>query len=197
MKTKRCSKCNEIKSMNEFYKNKRNKDGLHRWCKKCLKKYCKNNSEKIKKISRNYYKKNNEKLKQQSNEYYQVNKERINKRKIKYRKKYPYGHWVRNTLYKHKIRGFIINITIEELLQIAEKTKYCSMCGIELDWKYGNKDGKVQSDSPTLDRINNQEILNRNNIWIICYKCNILKRNRTIKEFVNYCGIIWNKFNQT
>ena len=33
--TKRCTKCKKIKSMSEFYKHSRYKDGHRRWCKDC------------------------------------------------------------------------------------------------------------------------------------------------------------------
>ena len=33
--TKKCSKCQEVKPINMFNKNKAKKDGLHNWCKKC------------------------------------------------------------------------------------------------------------------------------------------------------------------
>lgn len=36
MKTKRCSKCGKVKSVNEFHKDRINKDGLRSECKKCL-----------------------------------------------------------------------------------------------------------------------------------------------------------------
>lgn len=32
---KPCLKCKELKPLDEFYKNKRMKDGLHNWCKLC------------------------------------------------------------------------------------------------------------------------------------------------------------------
>ena len=35
MKTKKCTNCGEVKSLEDFQKGKKNKDGLHSWCKKC------------------------------------------------------------------------------------------------------------------------------------------------------------------
>mgnify|MGYP003651196079 CR=1 FL=1 len=34
--TKKCSKCDEVKSLEVFSKNKKSKDGHHWWCKKCF-----------------------------------------------------------------------------------------------------------------------------------------------------------------
>ena len=40
--SKRCGHCKQSKSVNEFYKNTKTKDGLHYWCKKCFNDYVKN-----------------------------------------------------------------------------------------------------------------------------------------------------------
>lgn len=53
---KRCSKCHEIKSESEFYKDKRTKDGLKCQCKKC---HCKTtvetrNKDKHRQSNKNY-----------------------------------------------------------------------------------------------------------------------------------------------
>lgn len=62
MKTKVCSRCKIKKSINSFYKNKRYKDGLYCYCKKCeinrRTKYDKNNKEKIKQYRKTYWNKN-------------------------------------------------------------------------------------------------------------------------------------------
>jgi len=36
IQTKRCTKCKQIKPLSEFYKSRRNPDGLHSWCKSCV-----------------------------------------------------------------------------------------------------------------------------------------------------------------
>ena len=36
---KQCTKCKNLKSKNEFSKNRKNKDGLRYWCKKCEREY--------------------------------------------------------------------------------------------------------------------------------------------------------------
>lgn len=72
--TKTCTKCNELKSIDEFYKDKRNKDGYRYTCKQCDKEY-----------KKTYYKDNIENYRHAYNEfikrnptyrkdYYQMNK---------------------------------------------------------------------------------------------------------------------------
>lgn len=70
--TKKCTKCGEIKSINEFYKDKAKKDGYRADCKLCnsqnCKIYYKNNSTTIKQRAAQWSKNNpqraNEKMKQ-------------------------------------------------------------------------------------------------------------------------------------
>jgi len=84
VKTKRCSKCGEIKSINEFSKDKNNKDNYRGQCKNC---------ENIRK--RNYYKKNAEYFKKLARQWREehpgYNKEYCKKRyesKPEYYRKY-------------------------------------------------------------------------------------------------------------
>ena len=101
---KTCLKCKERKPHSEFSKDKSNKDGLQRWCKKCRnqqhKQYYKENTEKERQRKKQYYKENPEKERQRKKQYYKENTEKIkqlnkqyykeNAEKIKQRKKQYY-----------------------------------------------------------------------------------------------------------
>ena len=52
---KTCTKCNKLKELTEFTKNKKYKDSLSYWCKECHKKYRAENFEKIKVCVKNYF----------------------------------------------------------------------------------------------------------------------------------------------
>jgi 5-methylcytosine-specific restriction endonuclease McrA len=54
--------------------------------------------------------------------------------------------------------------------------------------------GHIHSDSPTIDRVNNGNELNINNVQIICRDCNLSKGTKSHDEFVLYCRAIGNKF---
>jgi hypothetical protein len=103
MKTKVCSKCNIEKSVEEFGKSKSSKDGLYPSCKVCvnerLKKYRKENPEKVRLSKKKYYQKNIEKyrvinrnwrkenpdyMKEYSKDYYENNKDVILEKSKKY-----------------------------------------------------------------------------------------------------------------
>lgn len=83
--------------------------------------------------------------------------------KKKYEKKYPERIKAQKSIYGHRRRGFIIQITSSELETLLKQTKYCTQCGIEFS----------RPRLKTIDRINNTEILTVQTIQIICLKCNI------------------------
>jgi len=62
-----------------------------------------------------------------------------------------------------------------------------------LDWRLGNK-GHMHNKSPTLDRLDNEKVIRRDNVLILCYQCNATKRDRTLNEFLDYCRAITAKF---
>ena len=123
-------------------------------------------------------------------------RKRIAEQSKRHRQKNPYGVWIRGTLRDHRKRNFEVDITIGELAQLAKKTKECRYCGEKIIFKCGERGGKVKKDSPSLDRINNGNKLNINNVQIICFECNSTKRSRTHKEFIEWCRNILSRNDQ-
>jgi len=164
---KKCSNCGELKSFSEFHKDKRSNDGLQSKCKKCRKEYYENNKEKILKQKKDYYENNKEKIK----EYYENNYVR---------------RWCTDTINFHKKRGYIVNITFDELYNIVKDKPSCEICGKELEW-YSTGKGKTTNLSPSLDRIYNENEINKDNISILCHKCNTKKHSESIEENVIWC----------
>jgi hypothetical protein len=76
--TKKCYKCGEIKSINDFYKNNTLNGGLDALCKNCKhiagKTTYQKHKEKICKKSAKYYKENKEKISAKAKEKYQLHK---------------------------------------------------------------------------------------------------------------------------
>lgn len=101
--------------------------------------------------------------------------------------------WAQKTIYEHKRNGYIVNISTDELELLSKNTKHCKYCGCKLNYNYGTK-GKTISNSPSMDRINNEKEINITNIQIICHNCNSTKRARTHREFVKYCLMIVKNF---
>jgi len=165
MITKVCSKCKKEKNIEEFVKNRRCKDGYRNPCKEC---------------NRN-----------QQREYYHKNKEKWKKYNRVWRKNNPVKRWCMQTISAHKQNGYKVLFTTNDLLPVAKQTNTCPICDIKLDWEFGKGHKR---NSPSLDRMNNSKIIKLNNIKIICYKCNSTKLDRTMKEFVDYCKMIFQKF---
>ena len=69
METKKCSKCGEVKPINEFYKDKSHKDGLCSLCKCCVNKKQKEYRKKHLKERIKYQKKYINKYKKEYREY--------------------------------------------------------------------------------------------------------------------------------
>jgi 5-methylcytosine-specific restriction endonuclease McrA len=89
MGTKVCKKCLIEKSLDDFYNEKRNLDGLMGACKDCYnsnqKKWSKNNPDKVMKRHRTYYENNKEKVLSYFEKYRNENRENILTRATEYR----------------------------------------------------------------------------------------------------------------
>lgn len=181
-------------------------------------KYRKEHAEKLRLYAQNYYKENKENIADKNRvrridnrehdravkkAWYYKNRERLLAKKRKYniinriqRHEYNETHrrrvWATRTRSMHRTNGFLVNIELNDLHEMAENIENCPICGCELKWLSGH--GTVRENSPTLDRINNQSEMTIDNVWIICHRCNTTKRNRSMKEFVEYCKCVVNKF---
>jgi hypothetical protein len=45
-----------------------------------------------------------------------------------------------------------------------------------------------------LDRVDNEDVIRSDNILILCYQCNATKRDRTLKESLDYCRAVAARF---
>jgi hypothetical protein len=101
--TKRCPKCEEVKSLSSFNKNKTRKDGHQNTCKTCqrlyhkeyrqnnrdrelqrCKEYRQNNPDKVSQWQKEYYQNNQGRILQRRKEHHQVNRGRILQRHKEY-----------------------------------------------------------------------------------------------------------------
>jgi len=83
--TKICTKCKQEKSVNEFYKRKASKDGLHLKCKSCVKHYALENKDYIKIRRRQHYIDHKEKENLSSKQYHSKHRPEILKKLKKHR----------------------------------------------------------------------------------------------------------------
>ena len=108
-----------------------------------------------------------------------------------YKRKNPRRYWSSSTLSGHRCRGIKIEIALDDLERLAKSTDDCPICGVVLQWERGLG---FCGNSPTLDRVDNDGLLNMNNCQIICLRCNITKGNRTWRQFIDYCWMVTAKF---
>ena len=156
--------------------------------------YLKKREKIIEKTSR-YAKENREKIRDRDKKYYSKNKELLlgNKRKSYHAKPFIL-RWARQTIYAHRAKGYDVILKTDELIEIALNNSKCQMCGAELIF-FSEMQGKGvrNTNLVTLDRINNEKVIHKDNILILCWLCNVTKGHRTIKEFQDYCNMIAQK----
>jgi len=100
--------------------------------------------------------------------------------------------WTSYTLSSHKQRGYEIQIDLDEMYAKALLSFNCTICNCELDWNKGKE--KFQENSPTLDRVDNENVLRLDNIQIICHRCNRMKGTMALAEFIGYCEKVYKRF---
>ena len=88
--TKRCTNCMVWKSENEFYKDKRHKDGLQSWCKDCHKEYAKERRQT--KEYKEYYKEYSIKYNKTDKQKEYRNTDKYKEYQRKYQKEYRKTH---------------------------------------------------------------------------------------------------------
>jgi hypothetical protein len=89
--------------------------------------------------------------------------------------------YISATLYNHKLK-YDVQVTHAEALELYQSTKTCRYCGKEM--KRGDRQGQMQG--PSLDRIDNSDVITKDNIQFICKQCNLTKSARTHDEFMAF-----------
>lgn len=159
-----CKRCFRRKPVTDFHNSP---SGIRYYCKKCDSAY-----------SRRYIRTHREWKKQYDRRYTSEN---------------PRRRWAYACLAGHRRRGFTTELSSRELYQIASNTDTCFICGCKLNWALLSK-GRIKTNSPSLDRLDNGMTIRKDNIAILCYRCNSTKRNRTLSEFVSYCQSVVERF---
>jgi 5-methylcytosine-specific restriction endonuclease McrA len=104
----------------------------------------------------------------------------------------PYGAWQERSWKSHVRSGFDVRVEPSQLKELARNTTHCGICDCVLDWKGDRSNSNDKR--PTLDRINNENLIAIDNIQIICRKCNRTKSDRTMSEFIDYCKSVTSRF---
>lgn len=179
---KKCAKCGEEKSFEEFNKAKGRKDGLNPYCKACCREYRNVNREKILAQKKAHYYENVEILREKNRQKYQKNKGRYRQSQVDYYS--DPNNWLKRMLMKSKERarevGLEHNLTIEDL---PNPPKTCPYLNIELTYCLGK--GQLPSNA-SLDRIDSEKGYVKGNVQIISRKANTMKNNASNKELLEF-----------
>jgi hypothetical protein len=220
MEKKQCSQCGNIFPLSFFYKAKSGKDGYRGNCKFCsdkktkewkeknrkkvynpFKKFKKCSScghvlplssfEKDKKMVDNYRNQCRNCRNKKSRERNKRNRKSVRKKQKEYRIKNPFSTFVSNCLKQHQRRGFKININHAELQEILLNTKNCFYCGCKLEISNGRG---LLSNSYTVDLVDPDGIMEKDNIKIVCHSCNVGKGRLSLEEFILKCQNVAKRF---
>ena len=180
---KRCSRCEQNLSVEDFYKDSSRKDGLSNKCKACTytkqRKYKKNNPDIIKAQKKRYYENNKDKFRQR----YQENKERIaqNAKKSRTGKEGYIKTMICSAKTRAKAKNWDFDLDLDFLLEVTGD--YCPVDGLPFDWNRElDQDNSLPLTIPSLDRIDSSQGYTKNNVIIIGDKWNRWKNNMSLDD---------------
>lgn len=180
MNTKKCPKCDEVKSVDEFYKNSQTKDGLKCYCKDCCKSDNKKREPKYKQMRKQYREDNKYEVREHKRKYYQNNKDTINAQNMAWAKTLK----GRFSTYKNqaKYRGIGFYLTEDDfgvLWQIP-----CHYCGSDID-------------TIGIDRIDSKGDYIVDNVVPCCTTCNLMKLDLNANVFLTHIEKIYTHKKET
>lgn len=129
---KKCPKCQAVKGLNEFYKDKNKTDGKNYWCKKCQKEY--QQSPKAKQYNKEYQKKYRQSPegKQAQKKYNQSPKGKQNRKKYRQSPKFKQAQkrYYQNPEHNKKIKE-----NSRKIRKLRKTKNLCQRCGQPNDIK--------------------------------------------------------------
>ena len=134
----------------------------------------------------------NEKFKERYHNDLEFRKEHIKKVEA-YQEANPLKYWAIRNITNHRRRGFTVNFKSKDLVEIIKDVKECYLCGIELDYNKKGKSGWVRN-SPSVDNIHCKDIIEIDDVQIICAQCNSAKHKMNNEDFIEYCKTIVDRF---
>jgi hypothetical protein len=125
-----------------------------------------------------------------------ANKDRVKERDA-YRSRTLNGkliNLVTTSRYRAKQKGLDHSIDTEILKRkYEEQDGNCALTGLKMDIR-GSKHASNSPKSISLDRIDSEKGYIEDNIWLVCTGVNLMKSRLSMKEFVDFCSLVSERF---
>lgn len=174
---KKCNKCLEEKTEDNFKVQNKNTGSLMAECKQCTKirlmKYNIEHADRIKAQKKEFYEKNKDKIREARQKYLETSREAINNKKRQYIKTLE----VRFSAYKSsaKQRNIDFNLTIDQFSELWQKP--CTYCHADVN-------------TIGIDRIDNNLPYQAGNIISCCFVCNNIKGDLSKEQMIEHLSKI-------
>jgi hypothetical protein len=179
IKTKKCIKCGEIKSLEEFTNSAKSRDGRGSYCTLCQRAYTKqwvtDHPEQVKVTRKAHDDANREQVREQQRKYKADHKEYFDEKRKQHVAENPEKYVVYEARKRAKKFGLECTITPEDIV-IPE---FCPILGLKLE---RGKVDKNRDNTPSLDRIVPEIGYIPSNIAVMSYRANRIKNNGTSDE---------------
>lgn len=196
---KKCPKCNTVKDLDEFYKNRTKKDGHTVYCKACISAYSKEyhstHKEECRERLNKWRNENREYVRQRDRDYYKNTLDAQHAKDKRYRDSHPQERAEHNKNYRESHREYFHNkvrerralknstsdgtITVEfESKLLLEQKGTCAYCGCDL-----SETGMHLDHIIPLSRGGTHTA---SNVHWVCPRCNLSKGNKLESEWEEY-----------
>lgn len=180
MKVIECKKCKIEKLETDFYFNRNSKTKREPYCIPCRKEHL-----------RLYQIKYRKELKEKRKDKYEANSKKYRDAVKKYsdelRKNNP-AKW-RTRKFFEKLKNIETDLTKEYIEKLFTSIKKCQCCNKKMDLQYlGN--GEKNDSAPSIDRIDSKKGYLKNNIGVICWKCNYRKTDLSLMDLQNLINYV-------
>lgn len=103
---------------------------------------------------------------------------------------YKVAMMVRAASRRAKAKGLKIDDGLYELLT-TDLAENCPCCGVRMDYAARRTASQTTRDTgPSIDRVDNRRGYELDNVKIICYRCNSIKRDGLAEDFENLLGFL-------
>lgn len=173
---KRCTKCDELKPLDQFYRHAASRDGRRPDCKECLDARAviyRNKPENKKRVS-TYMKQYKTKMTAEKKRVYAQRINRSHEKSPRQALSLSRNH----ALARHKTEN---PITIAELFDLWKRQQgRCALSGVEMTWRKG----RILPTSISLDRVDGQKGYTVDNVRLVCYSVNALRHIGSDEEML-------------